>query len=106
MDQRHSAIRRMLEPMKGKTGARAGAILLVAAAVALAQAAWASGSAVNVKNAPARMHPKSGAIIRTLASPDAQKTRSAFVAHMTIKAGAQVPEHRDPTEEYLYVLGG
>lgn len=31
---------------------------------------------------------------------------NAFVAHLTMEAGAAVPEHRDSTEEYIHVLEG
>ena len=31
---------------------------------------------------------------------------NAFIGELTIKPGAKVPVHRDPTEEYLYVLSG
>ena len=31
---------------------------------------------------------------------------NAFIGELTIQPGAKVPVHRDPTEEYLYVLTG
>jgi quercetin dioxygenase-like cupin family protein len=31
---------------------------------------------------------------------------NAFLARLTMEAGAAVPEHRDPTEEYIHVLAG
>ena len=31
---------------------------------------------------------------------------NAFIGELTIKPGAKVPLHRDPTEEYLFVLSG
>jgi len=31
---------------------------------------------------------------------------NAFLARLTMEAGASVPEHRDPTEEYIHVLAG
>ena len=31
---------------------------------------------------------------------------NAFIGELTIQPGAKVPVHRDPTEEYLYVLSG
>lgn len=34
------------------------------------------------------------------------KGNAAYVGTLTIAAGASVPEHRDPTEEFLYVLAG
>lgn len=32
--------------------------------------------------------------------------QNAFIGEFTIMPGAKVPVHRDPTEEYLYVLSG
>ena len=49
---------------------------------------------------------KSGIEVRFLATPKEQKTKSAFMAHMTIPAGAKVPVHKDKSEEYIYVLEG
>ncbi len=59
----------------------------------------------HVDEAPVRTHPKGVARVRTLAAP-ADGTQSAFLAVLELDAGAGVPEHRDPTEEYVYVLEG
>ena len=32
--------------------------------------------------------------------------KNAFIGELSIQPGARVPVHRDPTEEYLYVLSG
>ena len=32
--------------------------------------------------------------------------KNAFIGELSIQPGAKVPVHRDPTEEYLYVLSG
>lgn len=76
------------------------------AVFALPCAAGAQGSVVNVADAPAATHAGSGAVVKFLATPNGQGTQSAFVAHLTVKAGGKVPEHRDATEEFLYVLSG
>lgn len=68
--------------------------------------ALAGGSVVNLEEAPEKIHEKSGAEVKFLATPEGQDTKAAFVAHLTVKAGGLVPEHRDSTEEYLYVLSG
>lgn len=51
--------------------------------------------------APRRGNPLGTAIITPLARGGA-----AFVGLLTLAPGARVPEHQDPTEEYLYVLSG
>lgn len=60
---------------------------------------------VHVDQVPARVAPSGKAKVRVLAGAG-QGTQSAFVAVLDIEAGAGVPQHRDPTEEYIYVLEG
>lgn len=84
----------------------AGGVLTATAFSALADdAAPPRGRVVHVDEAPVRTHPKGVARVRTLASP-ADGTQHAFVAVLEMDAGAGVPQHRDPTEEYVYVLEG
>lgn len=56
----------------------------------------------NLENAPIKKHAK-GAEVRLLSHG---KSKSAFVAHLTVPAGGKVPLHRDSSEEMLYVLSG
>ena len=50
---------------------------------------------------PPRVSPPGTARVVELARGD-----RAFLGILTMEPGAKVPEHRDPTEEYLYVLKG
>ncbi len=52
-----------------------------------------------------RLHAK-GAQVEFLATPGHHATRSAFMAKLHLPAQGEVPEHRDATEEYIYVLSG
>lgn len=56
-------------------------------------------------NAVTKVHPK-GASVQILS--DARKDRKGhvFVAKLTIPANGKVPAHRDPSDEYVYVLSG
>ncbi len=56
---------------------------------------------VPIGEAEVRLAPKGGATITILARGD-----NAFVGKLTMPAGGAVPEHRDPTEEYIHVLSG
>lgn len=47
-----------------------------------------------------------GTEIQLLATPELHKTENAFMAYMTIPAGAKVPLHRDASEEYLFIISG
>lgn len=51
-----------------------------------------------------KKHPK-GAEVKFLASPKTHTTKS-FYAHLKLPAHGKVPEHRDPTEEVIYILKG
>ncbi|MCB0385203.1 MAG: cupin domain-containing protein, partial [Bdellovibrionales bacterium] len=59
----------------------------------------------NLETAPTKTNGK-GTFVRYLGTPEFQKTKSAFVAHVTFPPGAMVPEHRDFTEEFLYIIKG
>jgi quercetin dioxygenase-like cupin family protein len=56
---------------------------------------------VSLDNAVTRSVPSGKASIKILA--EGQK---AFVGQLSLAAGAKVPLHRDPTEEYLYIVSG
>jgi quercetin dioxygenase-like cupin family protein len=73
-----------------------GAVLLVSCAAA------APGPAV-VKPADveSRWSPSGEVRVDILA-----RGENAFVARLTIDPGASLPEHRDPTEEYIHVIEG
>lgn len=51
--------------------------------------------------APVRVAPNDKARVHLLARGD-----NAFVGRLEMAPGASVPEHCDPTEEYIYVLEG
>lgn len=51
--------------------------------------------------APQRVAPNGKGVITLLARGD-----GAFLGHLEMAAGGAVPEHRDATEEYLYILEG
>lgn len=50
---------------------------------------------------PAQLAPPGTAAVRPLV-----QGREAFLGLLRLEPGASVPEHRDETEEYLYVLSG
>lgn len=50
---------------------------------------------------PAQLAPPGTAAVRPLV-----QGREAFLGVLRLEPGAAVPEHRDETEEYLYVLSG
>jgi quercetin dioxygenase-like cupin family protein len=52
-------------------------------------------------NAPQKVSPSGQARITLLA-----QGHNAFVGKLELAAHAQVPEHQDPTEEYIHVLSG
>jgi quercetin dioxygenase-like cupin family protein len=60
-----------------------------------------TGAVTRAADAPARVAPSGKASITELA-----RGESAFVGRLTMAPGASVAEHRDETEEYLYVLAG
>lgn len=67
--------------------------------------AFAGGSITNVDEVYGKRHPASGAIIKFLATPEKQGA-SAFVGHLMLKANSRIPEHQDPTDEYVYFISG
>ena len=56
---------------------------------------------VSLEQALLRMAPSKKASIRILSEGE-----NAFVGYLTMNAGGKVPEHRDPTEDYIYILEG
>ena len=58
-------------------------------------------SIISLDKAITRSVPSGKASIKVLA--EGQK---AFVGQLSLAAGAKVPLHRDPTEEYLYIVSG
>lgn len=56
---------------------------------------------VTLSELPTMAPPSGKARIRHLA-----RGHNAYLGHLWIAAGAGVPLHRDPTEEYLYVIEG
>lgn len=58
-------------------------------------------SVVAVDDAEVREPPSKKASITTLA-----RGEEAFVGKLTLAPGGAVPQHRDPTEEYIHVLSG
>ena len=60
-----------------------------------------TGGVVQFDEATKRAPASKKAIISQLAVGE-----NAFLGHLEIAGGAGVPEHRDPTEEYIYVLEG
>ncbi len=55
----------------------------------------------SLSTAPARQVPSGKAKVTILA-----EGREAFLGHLWMDGGGGVPEHRDPTEEFIYVLEG
>ncbi|MFT4622782.1 MAG: quercetin dioxygenase-like cupin family protein [Myxococcota bacterium] len=66
-----------------------------------AMAAGSSGSVVGLTSAPVRVAPSGTAKVYLLA-----RGENAFIGRLELDAGAAVPEHRDPTEEFIHVLQG
>lgn len=67
-------------------------------------AAWAGpvvGGVVALQDAKERAAPSGKASVQQLARGEA-----AFLGRLTLQPGAVVPEHRDPTEEYIHVISG
>ena len=60
-----------------------------------------NASVINVNDVTSLAAPHGKAQIKKLALG-----ANAFIGELTIQPGAKVPVHRDPTEEYLYVLSG
>jgi quercetin dioxygenase-like cupin family protein len=72
------------------------------AAAAAPQAAPAPSEEVRASEAaPKRTSPSGKAFITLLA-----RGQNAFVGKLEMLPGAAVPEHQDPTEEYIHVLAG
>ena len=79
---------------------------LVGVFVTAAAGAWAlerqsKASIVDLDKAERRIAPSEKADIRILAHGT-----QAFLGLLRMDAGAKVPEHRDASEEYIYVLEG
>lgn len=64
-----------------------------------------AGYVLPLDKAPKKTHIK-GAEVSFLADPAIHGNKSLFMSVLKIPAGGKVPEHRDPTEEYLYILKG
>ena len=60
-----------------------------------------SPSVISLTEAPQAAPPSDKALIRHLA-----RGENAYLGHLWIAPGAGVPLHRDPTEEYLFILEG
>ncbi len=69
-----------------------------------ASIAWGAGVVTPLDKAVAKKH-KKGAKVQFLVTKGIG-AKSGFMSILTLPAGGQVPEHRDETEEYLYVLDG
>ena len=78
-------------------------ILMASGSMAYAKAP--KGYVLNTDEAPSKVHAK-GAEVFFLSSPELHGNKSLFMSVLKVPAGGKVPEHRDPTEEYLYVLKG
>ena len=70
-------------------------------AAAPAAAPAVAASVVNLADVTKRSPPGSKASIAVLA-----EGQEAFLGLLEMPGGGAVPEHRDPTEEYIYVLEG
>jgi quercetin dioxygenase-like cupin family protein len=75
--------------------------LVVTMGTALAGRAKPAATHVSLADAPVREAPPGSAKIHLLA-----EGKEAFIGRLVVKPGAKVPEHRDPTEEYIHVLRG
>ena len=60
-----------------------------------------AATVTHVKTAPAQQPPSAKATIVHLA-----RGKNAYVGHLTMAPGGKVPLHRDPTEEYIYIISG
>lgn len=80
-------------------------LLRICVGLILLMSFQAQAFVTSLNKAPQRANDK-GVLIKFLVSPELQKSQSGFMAHMTIPAHGAVPEHRDTSEEYLYVLSG
>ena len=78
----------------------AGAVLGLVGGVALATQV-PGATVVALEDAPVKQPPSGKASITLLA-----KGEQAFVGKLTLAPGGAVPQHRDPTEEYIHVLQG
>lgn len=81
-------------------GALLGASLTMAATTATSKDAPRKPAVVSIESAPKR-HLKNRARVHMLA-----RGKEAFLGRLELAPGGAVPEHRDPTEEYLYILEG
>jgi quercetin dioxygenase-like cupin family protein len=78
------------------------AFVLGACATAATQSLAANiGAVIPIGDAPRKAAPNGKAWVTILARGD-----NAFVGKLEMEPGAAVPEHRDPTEEYIHVLEG
>ena len=77
--------------------------LLVFALALLAAPALAGppASVRSLDQAPVRVAPHGKARVQALAQGN-----NAWIGRLTMDAGAKVPLHRDPTEEYVFVIAG
>ncbi|MEO0335490.1 MAG: cupin domain-containing protein [Pseudomonadota bacterium] len=80
-------------------------LLLAGSAIATEARPVSKSYVVKSGKGQKRIHAK-GAQVEFLASPRLQKNKNVFLSRLTLPAKGRVPEHRDPTEEYLYVLSG
>jgi len=58
----------------------------------------------HLSEAPTRLHEKGG-VVKFLVDKD-HGAKNGFMAILTVPPSGKVPEHRDESEEYLYVLEG
>ncbi len=77
--------------------------LAFAAGVAV-EADGPDGVVVALADAPVHVAPSGKARVQLFTPPD--PTRRSFLGLLTLEAGAQVPLHRDESEELIYVLEG
>lgn len=70
-----------------------------------ALAKTSQGYVLPLRQAPKKVHAK-GATVQFLADPKIHGNKQLFMSVLTLPPSGKVPEHRDPTEEYLYVLEG
>jgi quercetin dioxygenase-like cupin family protein len=67
---------------------------------------WASAEVISVSSVNKKAHVKSGATIQALSGPGINSAKSAFIGYLKIPAKGSVPEHRDETEEYIFITKG
>jgi quercetin dioxygenase-like cupin family protein len=65
----------------------------------------APATVVHYTDTAARQVPSGKAVVFPIASQE-QGAQNAFFAVLQLEAGAQVPLHRDATEEYIYIIEG